>query len=302
MYDIVKLNRTLFEEISRTVFWEKVGSSYQKFLASINDKVRNSLLRGASMDTIKTLNVRLGGEGKESSVINTGMSKDINDSLVHIMDMIKNTDEPQRLALRESIFPLQSTTMDYAETQRKENRSLDIHDKTKFSDQLIKMCQSRFEKIQYGLPKIMSAFLKELFNLRSFNQKFMFVSNVQYRMDEWCCKHLFDTRMQYLESVKELTSLKENEIKHKKMKQVSEAMKNKLRNSIKNETLRCIRLSKRLLDMSVGIESIFREIGEIYETTKRNDTSLIEELAKCIREITRIRCSTLDEGSFYRIA
>ena len=296
VYDSVKLNRTLFEKISRTVFWEKVGSSYQTFLASINDKVRNSLLRGASMNTIKTLNVRLGTQPKESSMVNTGMSKDINDSLVHIMDMIKNADEPQRLALRESLFPLQSTTKDYAETQRKENRSLDIHDKTKFSDQLIKMRQSRFEKIQYGLPKIMSAFLKELFNVRSFKQKFMFVSNVQYHMDDWCCKHLFDTRMQYLELVKELTSLKEKEIKLKKMKQVTEAMKNELRNSIKNETSRCMRLSKRLLDMSVGIESIFREIGEIYETTKRNDTSLIEELAKCIRELPELAAALLMRG------
>ena len=59
------------------------------------------------------------------------MFKDINDSLLEIMDAIKNVDEVQRSALKESLFPLQSTTKAYAETQRKENRSLDIRKKKK---------------------------------------------------------------------------------------------------------------------------------------------------------------------------
>ena len=72
------------------------------------------------------------------------------------------------------------------------------------------MRQGRFEKIKNGLPEIMSAFLRELLNARSVNKKLMFVRNVQYRMDDWCCKYLFNIRMQYLESVKQLTSLKRN--------------------------------------------------------------------------------------------
>ena len=67
----------------------------------------------------------------------------------------------------------------------------------------------------------MSAFLRELLNARSVNQKTMFVHHIQYRMDDWCSKYLFDIRMQYLESVKQLTSLKERQIKDKKIKQGS---------------------------------------------------------------------------------
>ena len=295
LYESVRINRSLFERISKEVTWEMVSNNYQKFLASVNNKVQNSL-RYTSMGTINTLNVRLESEKKESSMAITGMSKDINDSLLKTMDMIKNADETQRSGLRESLFPLQSTTKDYAETQRKENRSLDINKKIKLADELIAMRQTRFEKIKNGLPKIMSEFLRELFNIRTINQKVMFVHNIQYRMDEWCCTYLLDMRMQYLESVKQLTSLKEREIKHKKMKQDSEAMKNELRNSIKTEIAQCASLSKHLLDVSVGIENIFREIGDIYETAKRNDTCLIEELAMCIRELPELAAALLMEG------
>ena len=295
VYDIVRMNRALFQGISKTVIWEMASNSYQKFLASINNTVQN-LLRTTSMDPNNTLNARLGSEEKESSMVNTRFSKEINDSLLKVMDMIKNADEAQRSALKESLFPLQSTTQAYAETQRKENRSLDIHKKTKLAEELIAMRQGRFEKIKNGLPEIMSAFLRELLNARSVNKKLMFVRNVQYCMDDWCCKYLFDIRMQYLESVKQLTSLKEIEIKHKKTKQIDDAIKNELRNSIATETVRCTSLSRCLLDMSVGIENIFREIGEIYETTKRNDMCLIKELDKCVRELPELAASLLMKG------
>ena len=96
--------------------------------------------------------------------------------------------------------------------------------------------------------------------------------------------------------MKQLTSLKEREIKHKKMRQDDEVMKSELRNSIKTETVQCASLSKRLLDMSLGIENIFREIGEIYETAKRNDTSLIKELAMCIRNLPELAAALLMRG------
>ena len=294
LYESVKINRPLFQRISKDVIWEMFSNNYQTFLASINNTVQNSLAY-THMDTINTLNDRFKKEDKESSMANTGMSKNVNDLLLETMNMIKNANEAQRSALRDSLFPLQSTTKDYAETQRKENRSLDIHKKTKLADKLIAMRQSRFEKIKNGLPNIMSAFLGELFNARSVNQKAMFVHNIQYCMDDWCCKYLFDMRMQYLESVKQLTSLKERKIKHKKNKQDSEAMRNELRNSTKAETAKCASLSKRLLDVSVGIENIFREIGEIYETAKRNDTC-IEELAMCIRELPELAAALLMKG------
>lgn len=91
------------------------------------------------MDTINTLNDRFEKEDKESSMATTGMSKDVNDLLLETLNSIKNANETRRSALRESLFPLESTAKDYAETQRKENRSLDIHEKIKLADNLIAM-------------------------------------------------------------------------------------------------------------------------------------------------------------------
>ena len=48
--------------------------------------------------------------------------------------------------------------------------------------------------------------------------------------------------------------------------------------------------------MSVGIESIFREIGEVCETTKRNDKSLIKELVECNRKLPKLAAALLMKG------
>ena len=291
----VKENRALFQDIFKTVVWEKVGNNYQKFLASINNTIQKSL-RETSIDSINTLSARLRRENKESSTANIESGKPINDSFIKVMDLIKNADEDQRSALRESLLPLQSTTKHYAQTQRKENRSLDIDKKTELADELIAIRRGRYEKIRRGLPKAMSYFLKELFNLRTIDQKLMFVRNIQYNLDDWCSKYLFDIRMQYSDSLKKLTSLKEKEIENKKKNEHNEEIKNKLRESIQAETNRCTNLSKLLLDMSVGIESIFREIGEICETTKRNDKSLIQELNECNKKLPQLAAALLMKG------
>ena len=292
---ILKENRALFENISETVVWKRVGSNYQKFLASINEVIGKSL-RETSTDFITTLSARLRQENKESSRVNFESAKYINDSFIKIMDQIRKVDEDQRAILRESVFPLQSTTKYYAQTQRKENRSLDIDMKTKLSNELISIRRDRYDKIRIGLPKAMSSFLKELFNLDTLDQELMFVLNIQYGLDDWCSKYLFDIRMKYSESLKKLTSLKEKEIEIKKKNHNNEEIKYKLRESIQVQTESCANLSKLLLDMSVGIESIFREIGEICETTNRNDGSLIKELDECKRKLPEVAAKLLLKG------
>ena len=84
--------------------------------------------------------------------------------------------------------------------------------------------------------------------------------------------------MQYSDSLKKLATLKEREIGIKRTKEINEELHIKLRENIQKETKRCKNLSKLLLDMSIGIESIFREIGEICETTKRYEESLVKDL------------------------
>ena len=275
--------------------WEKVGNSYQTFLVSINGAIPKSL-RGTSIGSISTLSARHRRENKESNAANIESAQSINDSFIKMMYMIKNANEDQRSALRESLLPLQSTTKHYAKTQRKENRSLDMVKKTELADELIVIRRDRYEKIREGLPKALSSFLKQLFNSRTIDQKLMFVRNTQCSLDNWCSKYLFNVGMQYSDSLKKLKSLKEKEIENKNKNENNEEMKNKLKETIQAEIDQCTILSKLLLDVSVGIESIFREVGEICETTKRNDKSLIKELKECNKKLPELAAALLMKG------
>ena len=181
----VKENRRLFQNISKTALWEKVGNNYQKFLASMKDTIQKSS-RESNVGSVSTLSTRLREENKESSAANIELAKPMSDSFIKMMNTIKNADEDQRSALRESLLPLQSMTKHYEKTLRKENRSLDIDKKTGLVDELVAIRKGRYEKIQRGLPEAMSYFLKELFNLRTIDQKLMFVCNIQYNLDDWC--------------------------------------------------------------------------------------------------------------------
>ena len=174
----VKENQALFEDISKTVVWEKVGNNYQRLLGSINKTIQNSL-RGSRADTLITLSARLKYKNKESKTANIESTKNINDLFLKIMNKIKNADGNQRSALRESLFSLQSTTKHYAQTERKENRSPDMDTKSKLSDELIAIRHARYEKIQRGLREAMSFFLKKLFNLETLDQKLLFVRDIQ---------------------------------------------------------------------------------------------------------------------------
>ena len=132
----VKENRAILEDISKTVLWEKVGNNYQRFPRSINETIQNSL-RESRADSLIISIARLKYKNKESKTANIKSTKNISDLFLKIMSKIKNVDENQRSALREPLFPLQSTTKHYAQTQGKENGSPDMDTKSKLSDELI---------------------------------------------------------------------------------------------------------------------------------------------------------------------
>ena len=77
------------------------------------------------------------------------------------------------------------------------------------------------------------------------------------------------------------------------MHQVIDNKKNSLKDT---ETENCENLGKLLLDMLVGIESIFREVSEIYDTAKSNDGYLIEKFAKGNRELPEVVATLLMKG------
>ena len=111
--------------------WERVNNNYQKFLASINNIIQQSLGE-TSTYSITTLSARLIQEKKKSSEANIESAKHISDSFLKMMNMIKIADGKQRAALRESLFPFQCTRKYYAQIQRNLNRSLDNDEKKNY--------------------------------------------------------------------------------------------------------------------------------------------------------------------------
>ena len=92
---------------------------------------------------MNTLSARLRRENKESSAANIESAKLINNSFIKVMNLIKNADEYQRSALRESLLPLQSMTKHYEQRQRKLADGL----ADKLADELIAIRTGKYEKI-----------------------------------------------------------------------------------------------------------------------------------------------------------
>ena len=294
----VKENCAFFQDISNNIVWKmvKIKSNYQKFISSITSNIEN-LLRNTNVNLSRsTLNLRLRQENKESSTTNIESAKFVSNSILKMMDMIKNGDEDQRLALRESLFPLQSTTKSYAKTQREKRRSPNIEEKIRLGDKLIALRNDQFQKIKGGLAEIISSFLKELFHSKTVDGKLMFVRNIQYSLDDWCFKYFVDIRMRYSESLQKLSSLKERETEIQRSNEINKKSLKKLKETIRVETKKCTNLSKLLLDMSVGIENIFREIGEIRETTKRYKEFLNKEIVSYSEKLPELAAALIMKG------
>ena len=290
--DDVNENYEEFYDISEDVIRKRISSKPQKLLISLSKIIQESL-RNMSTDTIYTLSHRLRKENKESSTEDIESAENINNLLLKMMDSIKNADEKERSVFRKQLFPLQSKRKDYAKTQREENRSANTNETRKLQDELIMMRSSRSKIIKDGLPKGISAFLKELLSDTTVPQKLMTVTNIQYALDDWCSKNLLDKQIQYKESLRQLELLKEKKTNRTGMHQVIDSKENNLRDT---ETKNCENLAKFLLDMSVGIESIFREVSEIYDTAKTNDGNPIKKFAKGTWELPEVVATLLMNG------
>ena len=101
--------------------------------------------------------------------------------------------------------------------------------------------------------------------------------------------------MQYSNSLNKFTSLKKMKLKIIKKIEKNKQIKSKLRQPIQVESGQCTNLYNLFLDISVGIESIFRKIGEIDETVKKNDKMLIKELNQCYKKLPELVAAMLME-------
>ena len=93
-----------------------------------------------------------------------------------------------------------------------------------------------------------------------------------------------------METVRQLTARKE------KSKEMLQVFKNKENDLKETESEKCENLPKLLLDMSAGIESVFRELSEIHNTRKIDDGYLTKELGEYNRKLSELAAKLLMKG------
>ena len=287
-----------FAAISSNYHYQLFDGVYQKCLTNIQDEIDKSL-KNEMISKVRSLDERFVKDENltiESTGIIIEKTLDVSDSFIKQMDALKRASEnpKKRSEIRMNIFPLQSFTKEYAHTVRQEYRCLDIHMKRKLEGEAYANLKSQYEKISKGLPEIMSNFLEILFEYEGSEQQMSFVRGVQESLDNWCSDHLFKIRRDFSDAFEKLIAFTDDERnKRKETGSVDTALKEK----IKKQTEECENLNLLLLDLSVGIESIFREIGQICESTIRNESSLsVAQLKKCAKKLPKLAASLLLEG------
>ena len=140
----------------------------------------------------------------------------------------------------------------------------------------------------------MSKFLRALFRCGGSKQKLLFIRGVQDHLDDWCSEHLFQIKEDVRIALKQSSASREYEINRRKE---TESIDPILKSKIEKLYEEYENLNSLLLNLSVGIESIFREIGLIRESVLRYESFLTNpELQKCALELPKLAASLLLEG------
>ena len=289
---------TKFAEICSNLNYELFEGDYVKLLTSVQKEIQKSLKRDMG-NTPRTLNERFLTDStyaKEFKGKITENALDVSNSFIKEMGLLIQASKNLELQLEigMNIFPLQSFIESFAETVCRECHSLDITKKQKWKCEAYKNRENQYQKISNGLPEAMSLFLRVLFEYQDSKEQMLFVRGVQDRLDDWCSEHLFQIRNDSRTAHKNLITLREDEReKRKKTGSVDPVLQAKM----KKQTEQYENLNRLLLHLSVGIESIFREIRLIAELTLRYESSLtVAELKKCALKLPELAASLLLEG------
>ena len=278
--------------------YQPFNDNYKELLERVVVEIQKSL-KSDMGNKARHLNERFSEDSTtvmESAGTNIEETLDVSDSFINEMNKINEAlkNSELRSEIRRNIFPLQSFTKVYAQTVRKECRSLDITEQRKLEGTAYEYRALQYKKISEGLPSIMSKFLKNLFKYEDSEHQMTFVRGVQDSLDDWCSQHLFQIKQNCRTAFKNLIASRDDERKIRKKTGVVDPV---LKEKVKKEMQECENLNNLLLDLSVGMESIFREIGQICESTLRYESSLtVPELKRCTKKLPELAASLLLEG------
>ncbi|XP_065642418.1 interferon-induced very large GTPase 1-like [Hydra vulgaris] len=279
----VRSNRAMFENICRNVKWKIIDENYHKLLQSLTVEIEETLEKNLQK---LSLNERFSKVTPE--YVSKNKAKVVSDSFLNEVDLMKKSNTQERAQIRKKLFPIQSTIKRYAEAQKKESRTRNLDQKYKYRDEIFTVRKEQFEIIKEGLPDLTSLFLRKIYK-SNYMMRIRYLSDVKSYLDDWSFTHLSDVRNQYSIANKKLNLLKKKETKN---------INDELSFSKDQRDLQmlCDNLSNILLDISIGVETIIREIGGIYETLSRNRHNLNKELTNCMNMLPELAASLLLNG------
>ena len=214
-------------------------------LKVVIDESISTILKGSL--PVRSLNSRFKGwYRKESNSNNINfLCTGFYNNILKKMNSISNSKEK-----RKQLLPFQSTVKEFSQLQRDLDRCESQDQKNDLEGKMNNIRNKRVEELNH-IPKIIISFIE---NVISSEDKTVFLYSVQDVLNNWCKENILPVREAIAKKSSELFDLKGNKLYPLKI-----ISKSCLEKELK-------RLKKKVINMTVGLENLFREIGEIYET------------------------------------
>ncbi|XP_047130372.1 interferon-induced very large GTPase 1 [Hydra vulgaris] len=259
-YSKVKENRETFESLSEKICWIEIYKEPFKLLKLLQSEINKSL---DEIQKPSSLNKRFKSLKKESLSENNFRALEISELLLKKMSKIQDSDDTLGYKIRESLFPHQSIVKLYAQKQREETRSIDLKKKYLIQSELSDIKSSQYRLICNGLSNVTQKFITNLIDCDDLS-KLNYVYLVQDKLDIWCKENISAMTNILTKFNKKLNYLKENINKQ-------EYIDNRDIHLSETEHIKSLYESqkKKILNVSIGIENLFREVGLIFETVSR---------------------------------
>ncbi|XP_065642867.1 interferon-induced very large GTPase 1-like [Hydra vulgaris] len=256
----LKENHETFKSLSKKICWIKIEKESVKLVKLLQNEINESV---SEIPQPNSLNKRFESLKKESMSENNSGASETSKLLLEKMNKIRDSDDESSCRNRKDLFPLQSIAKDYAQKQREETRSMDLKKKN-----LIQ---------------------KELSNIKSLQYE----SICNDKLDIWCKENISVMKSDLFKFRKEINCLEEkiNNSDNKENRCVYQEKQDQLVNLYNNQ-------KSKIINVSIGIENMFREVGLIFETASRYEKEkyLPKELLTCSKKLPELAAILLLKG------
>ena len=286
----IKENLKMFKSISENIVYLIIDKEPVEFLKSVQNKINKYLVD--ILESNNSLNTRFDKLKNESLKEKKSGALEVSALLLKEMGRIRDSEDTLRHKVKKDLFPLQSIVKFYAQKQREETRCTDLKKKYAIQRELSDLKASQYKSIKSGLSVVMWNFITYLIACDEPNL-LSYIYCVQDKLDIWCKENISAIKTELNISNKKLNNLKESLSQEDNWIQ-----KEKVQKEIVCEINTFKNLKNKITDISVGVENLFREIGQIFETVSRyeKEKELPAELVMCSKKLPELAALCLLKG------